>query len=376
MIKRFIIAILALALIVGGVIGFNQFRAKMIGQFLASMKPGPAPVTISEVVPAPWSPGIEAIGTAAAAQGSDLSTEAAGVVREILFKANDTIEAGQLLVQIDDRQEKADLEAARAEADLAQTTLRRARNLQQRGVSATSTLDSAEAQALSTTASVQKLEAVLSMKRLNAPFGGTIGIPRVEVGEFVSVGTVYATLQDRTHMRVDFSLSEQQAALVQGGMPVTVNPEEGNTALSGTISGIDPKIDPNSRLVSLRADIPDAANVLTPGQFLRVRVNLPEEQNVIALPQTVVSSTLYGDSVYVLREETPEGESAPQLVARQVFVTLGRRSEDRIEITSGLKAGDRVVNAGLNRLSSGTTVKIVEDVAETGAGAAPTAAAN
>ncbi|MFT3688154.1 efflux RND transporter periplasmic adaptor subunit [Paenirhodobacter sp.] len=365
MIKRFIIAIIALAVIGGGIVGFNLFRAKMIAQFLAAMNSAAFPVTVTEVVPGTWAPGIEAIGTANAAQGSDLSTEASGIVREIRFAANDTVEQGQLLVQIDDRQERADLEAARATEDLAQITLRRARNLQQRGVQATSTLDSAEAEAVSARSTVAKLEAVLSMKQLNAPFAGTIGIPRVEVGQFVSAGTVYATLQDRSKMRVDFSLSEQQAALVKGGMAVTVIGEEDGTQVAGSIIGIDPKIDPNSRLVNLRAILPEANGHLTPGQFLRVRVHLPEEKDVIALPQTVVASSLYGDSVYVVREETPEGSDTAHLVARQVFVQLGRRSAGMIEITSGLKAGDKVVNAGQNRLSSGAPVTITTDAAAT-----------
>lgn len=365
MVKRFIIAILALALIGGGIVGFNLFRSKMIAQFLATMNSAPLPVTVTEVVPGVWTPGIEAIGTANAAQGSDLSTEASGIVREIKFEANDTVEKGQLLVQIDDRQERADLDAARASADLAQITLRRARNLQQRGVQATSTLDSAEAEAVSAQSTVAKLEAVLSMKQLNAPFGGTIGIPRVVVGQFVSAGTVYATLQDRSRMRVDFSLSEQQAALVKGGMAVTVTSEEGGAQVAGSVTGIDPKIDPNSRLVNLRAILPDAGDHLTPGQFLRIRVHLPEENDVIALPQTVVASSLYGNSVYVVRDEKPEGSDTARPVARQVFVQLGRRSGTMIEITSGLKAGDRVVNAGQNRLSSGVPVEITTDAAAT-----------
>lgn len=365
MIKRIIIAILALVVIGGGIVGFNLFRAKMIAQFLSTMNSAPLPVTVTEVVPGTWSPGIEAIGTANAVQGSDLSTEASGIVREIKFNANDTVEKGQLLVQIDDRQEKADLDAARASADLAQITLKRARNLQQRGVQATSTLDSAESEAVSAQSTVAKLEAVLSMKQLNAPFAGTIGIPRVVVGQFVAAGTVYATLQDRSQMRVDFSLSEQQAALVQTGMVVSVTSEEGNTEVRGTVTGIDPKIDPNSRLVNLRAILPDAKDQLTPGQFLRARVLLPQESGIIALPQTVVASSLYGDSVYVVREETPEGSDKPQQIARQVFIQLGRRSGTMIEITSGLKAGDKVVDAGQNRLSSGSLVTITTDAAKT-----------
>lgn len=373
MIKRFLIAILLLGLIGGGIVGFNMFRTKMIGQFFASMKPAPVPVTVSEVVPTRWTPGIEAIGTASAAQGVDLATEASGIVREIKFTAGDRIEAGQLLVQIDDRQERADLASAEAALDLAETSLTRARELRDRGVSATTTLDQAEAAAVEARSTVAKLKAALETKQLTAPFGGTIGIPQIEVGQYVTAGTTYATLQDRSHMRVDFTLSEQQAGLVAVGFPVTVSSEVGDLSQSGEITAIEPKIDANSRLVTLRAEVPNGEEGLTPGQFLRLRVDLPAEEGVIALPQTVVSSTLYGDSVFAVRDETPEGGEA-QKIARQVFVTLGRRTGTLVEITEGLKAGDVVVNAGQNRLTSGAVVTLSTDAAAA-AGATDTAPA-
>ena len=359
MIKRLIIAVLLLGLVGGGIVGFNLFRSKMIAQFFATMKPAAVPVTVTEVEPISWMPGIEAIGTATAAQGTDLAVEAAGVVREIQFAANDRVEKGQVLVQIDDRQERADLDAAKATQNLAEINFKRATELRDRGVSASATLESAEAVALAARSNVAKLEAALATKRLIAPFGGTIGIPQIEIGQFVTAGTTYATLQDRSQLRVDFSLSEQQAGMVSTGLPVTVTSEVGDLTLTGTVVGIEPKIDPNSRLVTIRADVPNAADQLTPGQFLRVRVDLPAEDGVIALPQTVVSSTLYGDSVYVVREEKTEG-AEPSLVVRQVFVKLGRRSADLVEIAEGLEAGDKVVNAGQNRLSSGAPVTLAD----------------
>ena len=134
-----------------------------------------------------------------------------------------------------------------------------------------------------------QLTAVMNQKSLEAPFGGTIGIPQVDVGQFVDPGTVYATLQDLDSMRVDFSIPEQDIRLIAIDMPVTVSTEVGNTELTGHISAIEPKIDPNSRLVTVRAEVDDPAHRINPGQFLRVRVSLPEEPNVVALPQTVLS---------------------------------------------------------------------------------------
>ncbi|KQB13359.1 efflux RND transporter periplasmic adaptor subunit [Rhodobacter capsulatus] len=363
MIKRLLIAIVALVIVAGGIIGYNLFVGKMIAGIFANMKAPPVAVSVTKVVAADWQPGLEAIGTAAAVQGTDLATEAAGIVREIRFAANDRIEKGQALVQIDDRQERADLDAARAAETLAETALTRAKELRLKGVSASSALDEAEAAAIEARATVAKLEATLSTKQLTAPFAGTIGIPQIEIGSYVTPGTGFATLQDRSRMRVDFTLTESEAALVTPGMSVTVTSEVGDVSAEGKITGIEPKIDPNSRLVTLRADVPNEGDKLTPGQFLRVRVALPVEKDVIALPQTVVSSSLYGDSVFVVREEKAEGEKAggsdtTSLQARQVFIKVGRHFDDKVEIRTGLQSGDLVVNAGQNKLSSGATVTI------------------
>lgn len=200
----------------------------------------------------------------------------------------------------------------------------------------------------------------MEQKALTAPFAGVIGIPQVEVGAYVQPGTVYATLQDKDKLRVDFSIPEQQIRLIKVGMPVSASTEVDGSTATGTLVAIEPRIDANSRLVLVRAEIDVADGTITPGQFLRVRIELPAEDGVIALPQTVLSSTLYGDSVFVVRTEG-EGDQAKQRV-EQVFVKAGRRSQGLVEIADGLAAGDQVVTAGQNRLSGGAAVTIDNSV--------------
>ena len=353
---RLLIGIVALVVVVGGIVGFNLFREKMIGEYFAGMTPPPVTVSVVEAEPVTWRPGIEAIGTARAAQGVDLASETSGIVKEILFDANAKVEAGQPLVQLDDAVEAADLAAAQSELELAQTQLDRQRTLRERGVTAINDLDVAQASATSSQAQVLKLTAVMDQKSLRAPFAGIIGIAQIDLGEFVSAGTVYATLQDLDNMRVDFSLPEQQIPLVNIGMPVTATSEVGDLQVSGEIIAIEPRIDPNSRLVTVRAQLENHGQRLSPGQLIRVWVELPEERGVMALPQTVVSSNLFGDSVYIVRTEG-EGDEAKRTV-EQVFVQTGRRSGQLVEIVEGVAAGDEVVSAGQNRLTSGATVTI------------------
>lgn len=401
MIKRFIIAFILLVLVCGGIVGFNLFRDNAMQQFFATMKPPAATVSTTIVKPTDWTPGIEAIGTVSAVRGVDLTVETAGIVKDILFHANQKVEANAVLLQLDDAAERADLAATKAQAALDQTALTRALELQKRGVGSESTLDTARATASASTSRVNRLQAVLDQKLLTAPFGGTVGIPRIDLGQYLTPGTSVATLQDLDTMRVDFSVPEQQLPLLKIDQKVRLGVGDGELPFSGTIRGIDPKIDPTSRLVTVRAELANPEGKLTPGQFVQVRVELPEENNVLTVPQTALTSSLYGDFVFVVRpakpaaakgaapdagakpEEKPATDTAaeataakseekpaaapaqpraeeqkPQLVLAQVFVKPGRRNGGLVEILEGLAPGDEVVTAGQNRLSNGMSVAV------------------
>ncbi|MDN5787027.1 efflux RND transporter periplasmic adaptor subunit [Pseudorhodobacter sp.] len=362
MFKRLFIAIVLLGLIVGGIVFFNQFRAKMIAQYFATMKPPAVAVSVVTAKPIVWKSGIDAIGTALSAHGVDLAVEAAGLVQQIYFKSNDKVTKDQRLVQIDDRIERADLGAAKASLDLAITQLTRNKTLQERGISTTNTVDTAEVQEKSARAQVAKLTAILDQKEMQAPFAGVIGISQIETGQYVTPGTIYATLQNLDEMQVDFTLSEQQMGPVAIDTPVTAKTEAGDLSFSGKIIAIEPRVDPVSRLVTLRALIENPEGKLFPGQFLRISVALPPEDGVLVLPQTAVTSSLYGDSVFVVRK----GEEDALTVA-QVFVKIGRRSGGMMEVRDGIKAGDEVVNAGQNRLTGGAAVVIDNSVSPTAA---------
>ncbi|RWD45028.1 MAG: efflux RND transporter periplasmic adaptor subunit [Mesorhizobium sp.] len=402
-IKRFIIALILLVLVCGGIVGFNLFRDNAMQQFFATMKPPAATVSTMIVKPTEWTPGVEAIGTVSAVRGVDLTVETAGIVKDILFHANQKVEANAVLLQLDDAAERADLDATKAQAALDQTALTRALELQKRGVGSESTLDSARAAASASTSQVNRLQAVLEQKLLTAPFGGTVGIPRIDLGQYLSPGTSVATLQDLETMRADFSVPEQQLPLLKIGQTVRLGIGDGELPFAGTIRGIDPKIDPTSRLVTVRAEVANPEGKLTPGQFVQVRVELPEENNVLTVPQTALTSSLYGDFVFVVRpakpaangaappaaakpEEKPTTDTAkpaaeapaakpneepaatpteptaeeqkPQLVLAQVFVKPGRRNAGLVEILEGIAPGDEVVTAGQNRLSNGMSVAV------------------
>lgn len=382
MIKRYIIRFILLvlvAVVAGGIVWFNFFRDKMIAQFFANMPVNVLTVSANKIEPTTWTPGVEAIGTVGASMGVDLTMETSGVVKEILFKANDRVESGQLMVRLDDAVEQADLAAAKTKATLDQQALVRAQALRKTGVGTESALDTANANAETSIAQVAKAQATADLKLLKAPFAG---IPKIDLGQFVQPGTAIVTLQNMDTMRVDFTVPEQQLEKLKVGQPVSFGSTSDDMSFKGVIAGIDPKIDPASRLVSVRARIDNPEGRLSPGQFVQVRVELPKEDNVVTVPQTALTTSLYGDYVYIVvpakpaeqpadkgaaakpatgaataAEQKPTAEG-PALVANQVFVKVGRRFGGVAEIIQGVKAGDEVITAGQNRLSNGTHVKI------------------
>lgn len=418
--KRFIIIVvflILLAVICVGIVGFNFMRDAGIKQYFATMKPPAATVSTVIVKPSVWTPGVEAIGSVNAVHGVDLTLETSGIVKQILFHANQKVAADAVLVQLDDAVEKADLVAQKAQAASDQAALTRAIELQRRGVGTDATLDAARAAADASAAQVNKLQAVLDQKQLSAPFSGTVGIPKIDIGQYLAPGNAVVTIQDLDTMRVDFTVPEQQLPLLKIGQTMRIGGSLADLSFAGFIRGIDPKIDPASRLVSVRGEVANPEGKLTPGQFVQIRVELPQENNVISVPQTAVTTSLYGDYVFVVVPAKPaEGAAAapakpdeqkaatdkaaadaakpqadaskpadnaakpadtkpadkaaadsakpadpaqqPALTISQVFVKLGRRNDGLVEITEGLKDGDQVVTAGQNRLFNGMSVAV------------------
>lgn len=373
--------LLVVAAFAGGIVWFESFRAGKIQEFFANMPVAPVTVSTAKVETVTWTPDIPAIGTVAAAHGVDLTVETTGVVVEVRFKSNQHVAEGDVLLRLDDAQPRADLAAQKAQAELDRQNLDRAKELQRRGVGTETSLQSAQATADASAAQVVKLEAVLAQKTVQAPFSGTMGIPRVEVGQYMTPGSMVATLQDIDRMRVDFSIPEQDVSAVKMGQEVRFGFTDDELPYKGRVVGIEPKVDPSTRLVLIRAEIdnPDAA--LSPGRFVRAHVLLPAEDGIIAVPQTAVTTSLYGDYVYVVQPApAKEGQPAaaqdgkPALIVHQTFVKAGRRTGGVIEVVEGLKPGDEVVTAGQNRLNNGSPVTIDNSVQPTPSPAAEAAA--
>jgi len=387
--KRFVVgAIIFLVVVVAcaGLVWFNFFRQGMIAQYFAHFPVPTVTVSTIEVKLQTWTPGIDAIGTISASQGVDVAGQVAGVVASINFKANDEVAAGQVLVQIEDSIQQAGLAAAQSSVAVNQDALDRTQALFDKHVATSADLQAAQNKLDLAKGALAALEARLAQSAIKAPFAGTVGIPRVDLGQYIQAGTTVATLQDLTRMRVDFTVPEQDLPELSLGQAVSLGLTQDHLDFNGVITGIDPRVDPVSRLVSVQAVVDNDNGTLRPGQFARVRIHLPEEPNVIALPQTAVVISLYGSYVYQVVPAPTEatggsGQPAagaapaasgapaaaatpekPELVAKQVFVETGRRSDTEIEILEGVEAGMQIVSSGQNKLSNGSHVVIDNSV--------------
>lgn len=362
--KRRLVVTLVFVLAIGlcaGLIWFNFFKERMIKDFFANMKPPAQAVSSAKVEAKTWNPAIGAIGTARAANGVELAFETAGIVKEIQFKANQNVTKGAVLVQLDDTVERADLQDVQANVKTAESAFERAKTLSSRGYGTEANFDQASAFLAAARSRLARLQATIEQKALKAPFSGVIGIPRIDVGQYLQPGTVIASFQDLDSMKVDFTVPEQVAADVKLGQEVHVGVSETNLPFSGKVIGKDPRVDPKTRLVSVQALVGDNKDgSILPGQFLHVEVVLPPQPNVVTVPQTAVVTSLYGDYVFTIDEEEKAGEKV--LTTKQVFVKTGRRRGGAIEVVSGITPGQLVVASGQNKLQAGSTVKINNSV--------------
>ncbi len=360
-VRWFIIVGGLLALLVVAIVGFNAFRAHMIKQFFANMKPPPITVSIaeakSEVVPNL----IGAVGDLAAVHQVNVSSDTNGRVTEIMFEAGATVKKGQPLVQLFDGPEQGDLANFKAAASVARINLDRAKQLAERQVGPQATVDTTQAVYDQALASIAKTEAVISQKQVRAAFDGVLGTRRVEVGQYLTAGTQIVSLTDLSAVYANFTVTEKDSGKLAVGQVVRIKVDAypGRT-FEGKLTTIEPQISADTRNIRVQATIQNPEGILKPGMFATTTVVLPDRPAVVTVPETAVDYTLYGDSVYVIQEKKLE-DGKTELHAVRTFVRTGDRIDGRAVITQGIKAGDRVVAVGQLKLQSGALVAISSD---------------
>jgi multidrug efflux system membrane fusion protein len=361
MTRWFIIVGSLLALLVGGLVGFNALRSYGIAQFFANNKPPPATVTVAEAKSEVLPNLLIAVGDFAAVHQVNVTSDVNGRVIDIMFTAGSNVKAGSPLVQLFDAPDQGDLASFKAQATVAQLSLDRAKQLAARQFGPQATVDSAQAAYDQANAGIAKTEAIISQKLVRAPFDGELGVRHVEVGQFLTAGTQIVTLTDLSTLYANFTVTEKDSGQLKVGQAVrvAVDAYPGRT-FEGKINAIEPQIATDTRSIRVQATFDNPDRILKPGMFATTTVVLPDKPPVVTVPETAVDYTLYGDSVFLITEKK-EDDGKTSLSAVRAFVRTGKRINGRAEILSGLKAGDRVVAVGQLKLQSGAAVVISTD---------------
>jgi membrane fusion protein (multidrug efflux system) len=365
MAKRMVIMLVAVAVVLGGIFGFQAFKAAMIKKFMSAMSAPPQTVSAAKAGYTEWQPQIEAVGSLRAVKGADLSLEVSGVVDSIMFKSGDDVKQGALLLKLRSDDDAAKLESLQATAELSRITYNR--DLKQFKIQAVSqaTLDSDSANLKNAKAQVAEQQAVLDKKFLRAPFAGHLGIRAVDLGQYLAAGTTIVTLQALDPIFLDFFVPQQAVDEMRIGQVVTAKVDAfKDRTFSGAISAINPKIDASTRNIQIRATLKNPDHKLLPGMYATIDIATGVPHNYITLPQTAITYNPYGDIVYVVdKKADPAGK--PQLFVRQTFVITGAQRGDQVAVLKGVNEGDMIVTAGQIKLHNGSPVLIDNSITPT-----------
>jgi membrane fusion protein (multidrug efflux system) len=358
MAKRMIIMLLVVAAFVA-TIGFVKYR-KIQGAIAQSGSYQPPPEAVTTVIAQKeeWQGSLGAIGTVAAVNGVMVSADLPGVVDKVAFKSGDRVEAGQLLVQLDARQEQAQLAAAEATLELARMNLDRIRGLREQGINSQTDFDTAVAGQKQAEGAVGEIRATIARKTISAPFSGILGIRQVNLGQYLKSGDPIVQLQSHDPIYVNFDVPQQELVRVKVGGAVSVSAEgPPPIEMTGRITAIDSVVDESTRNVKVQATFENRQGRLRPGMFVTTRTLLEAKEAVIALPASAISYAPYGDSVFVVEDvKGPAGQTYRGV--RQQFVKIGTARGDQVAVLSGISPGAEIVTSGVFKLRNGAAVAV------------------
>jgi len=361
MTKRMILMLAGVAIFVGavGTAKFLQIRAAVAQA--SSFQPPPEAVTTTVARQEQWPATLAAIGTVAAVHGVTVSADLPGIVERIAIDSGRTVRAGEVLVQLDTRQEQAQLTAAEAQRDLARLNLDRTRGLADEGIVSRADYDRAAAEHKQAEARVGEIRATIERKRIRAPFSGVLGIRQVNLGQYLTAGEAVVPLQSLHPIYVNFAVPQQEVGHLHAGGEVRVTAEGLGGAFPGRITALDSIVDEATRNVQVQATLANPEGRLHPGMFVEVQVSQGAGSSVVALPTSAINYAPYGDSVFIVGEVEGAGGEKYRGV-RQQFVKVGSARGDQVAVASGVSAGDEVVTSGVFKLRNRAAVRVNNEV--------------
>jgi membrane fusion protein, multidrug efflux system len=352
--RALIIGGIIVAVFVGLLVGYRVFTNQMMKSFFASNTPPPVSVNFETVQSSDVARSLTTIGSVAAIHQVTISPEISGQVRRIAFIPGSPVKKGDVIVELNDATEQADLANARAQQKLTGLTLARFKDLAAKGAASQAQLDQAQSQFDAATAQIARTEALIAKKLIRAPFNGTLGIRQTEVGHYLEAGRAIVVITDMEKLFVEFGLPEQVRPKLSLGQAVnlTVDAYPGKT-FTAIIAVIDPQVNTATRTIRLQAVADNSEALMMPGMFANIAVQLPSDTSRLTIPETALDYSLYGNSVYVIQDGGKDAKGQPVLTAKRTTVQTGTTNNGRIVIESGLNPGDRIVTTGLGKLFDG-----------------------
>jgi len=360
MTKRMIIMLACISILFGAIYGYHMFGNMMMMKFMSGNSLPPATVTATTVTHTSWQPKQSTVGTLRAVEGVDISSEADGIISKIHFQSGDLVKKGDLLLELNAREEIAQLDALKASRQLAE--INQKRNREQLAIRAISQsqLDATEAELNQINAQVQSQLAAIDKKRIKAPFSGRLGVTTINPGQYLNPADKIVTLQNNSSLYIDFKLPQKLIGNVKNGQRIHIKSDTG-IERDGHIRALNTTVDPVTRNIAIEGLVENKDKALLPGMFVNIVVDMGEPQQLLTLPQTAVSYNPYGSTMFIAKNEAG-ADGKPRLLAQQVFVTTGDRRGDQIAILDGIKDGDMVVTSGQMKLTNGTPLIIDNSV--------------
>ena len=358
----FVLGILGIILVIALIVGLKTLQISEAIAKGKAFKMPPDAVTSLVVSEETALPTLDAVGSLSSPQGVMLGADLPGMVTAILFESGSHATNGQILVQLDTRQEEAQLRTAMAKLDLARQNLDRARDLGAKRVIAQSALDEAKSQFDAAQASVDETRATIERKTIRAPFSGDLGIRQINTGQYLKSGDPIVQLEALDPIYVNFALPQQNLGKLAVGQEVHVLADGiPDKIFPGKITAINSAVDTATRNIQIQATLPNPSHLLRSGMFAAAQVVLPGGGKVIMAPASAIQYAPYGDSLFVI--ETMKDPSGKEyLGVREQAVVLGKTRGDQVEVVKGLKAGDRIATSGIFKLRPGGAVLVNDSV--------------
>ena len=357
MAKRIILTLIVAVLVIAG-LAFAKFEQVQAAMKQMSFQPPPTAVTTIIAKKEDWATSLKAIGTVVPVQGVTVSADLPGIVDRISFDSGKVVQAGDVLVQLDVRQEKAQLAAAEAQRDLARLNFERMKSLVEQGAVPRADYDQAAAEKSSTEAKVGEIRATIERKTIHAPFTGVLGIRQVNLGQYLAAGNPIVPLQSLNPIYVNFGVPQQNAVKVRVGQRVQVSANDmPGLRFEGRVNAIDSVVDEATRNVNVQVTLANPKGKLHPGMFVETELQTGGAQSVITLPGSSISYAPFGDSVFVVADvKDPNGKLYKGV--RQQFVKVDKSRGDQVAIRSGIAPGDEIVTSGTFRLRNNAAIKV------------------